>query len=621
MSGGYAGKFLWVDLTTGDLVDEVCADELYRDFLGGYGLAARLLYSRQQPKIHPLGQSNILSIVTGPLTGSPAPTGNRWTVCAKSPLTNTWGDANAGGFFGPKLKASGYDGIFVTGISDVPVYLCIENNKATLRDAMRIWGLDTYQIEDWVKSELGKDFEAICIGPAGEKLSLISSIVHLKGRVAGRSGLGAVMGSKRIKAIVVRGENSPQVAAPESAIKLRQKYLRQIKDGVGLADTYTSTGTPGFIQVGVEIGDSPTRNWTGVGPIDFAPQVEKINFDAISKMGKKRRSCWQCPIACWGDLKVKIGAKEIYTHVPEYETVAAFGSNLLNDDLSSIILANEICNRNGIDTISAGSTIAFTIECYKNGLLDDADTGGIELDWGNSDSIIEMLQQIIRREQGLGDILADGVQIAARKIGKESEQYAIHIGGQELPMHDPRFEPALGLIYQMDATPGRHTQGSNWFWAEGLKIDAPAFGEKREKQSERGKAYRVVSSINHVMNSSGLCLFGYLSTYIDLLPEFLTAVTGHMYTLEDLIIVGDRIANIRQAFNVREGHKPLKMKIPARAFGIPPLEKGPTADSKVDLEQLRSEYLKTMGWTDREAIPTFNTLVGLGLTDVADDLW
>lgn len=621
MLGGYAGKFLWVDLSTGELEDEIPDDELLRDFIGGYGIAARVLYERQPPGADPLGPDNTLAMLTGPLTGSPAPTGTRWTVAAKSPLTNTWGDANGSGFFGPAMKFAGYDAIFFTGIADKPVYLYIEDGEPELRDAGQVWGMDTYQLEDWIKAEFGQEAEGICIGPAGEKLSLISAIMHHKGRAAGRSGLGAVMGSKRLKAVVVKGDQAVPMADEETIKRIKNKFTQQITSGVGSADFYRTTGTPGFIEFGVETADSPTRNWAGVGPRDFSPQVEKIGFDAMVELGKKKKNCWRCPIACWGELETEFVDREVYAHVPEYETAAAFGSNLLNDDLPSIVTANELCNRLGLDTISAGATIAFAIECYEQGPLTAADTGGLELTWSDANTIITVLEKLALREPGLGDLLADGVKVASEKIGQGAEQYAIHVGGQELAMHDPRFEPGLGLIYQLDATPGRHTQGCNWFWPEGFEVDAPKFGEMREKQAGRGKALKPVSNLNHISNVSGICLFGYLSTRVELLPEFMTAVTDHAYTLEELLLAGERIANIRQAFNVREGYNPITTPIPERAYGIPPLEDGPTAGVAVDIETLRREYLDEMDWTHDAAAPTREKLIALGMDDVAKDLW
>jgi len=621
MSNGYAGKFLWVDLSTGAMSDETPDEALLRDFIGGYGVAARILYDRIPAGVDPLGPDNILAVLTGPLTASAAPTGTRWTVAAKSPLTQTWGDANGSGFFGPVLKLAGYDAVFFTGVSAQPVYLLIDDGQPALRDASELWGQDTYQIEDWLKETFGKKAEGICIGPAGEKQSLIAAIMHRKGRAAGRSGLGAVMGSKRLKAIVVRGNRDVQPANPEAAKALRNKFMKQITGGVGLANFYRSTGTPGYIEPGIMLADAPTRNWAGVGPRDFYPQAEKIGYDAITALDKVRKSCWRCPISCWGEVKTRFAGREVVAHVPEYETAIAFGSNLMNEDLPSIVTANEICNRLGLDAISAGATVAFAVECYEQGLLSHEDADGLDLSWGNAQAIVTALHKLALREPGLGELLADGVKVAAEKIGPEAQPFAIHVGGQELPMHDPRYEPGMGLIYHIDATPGRHTQGANWNWPEGLQVDASKFGQQPHQQEGQGKALRPIGNFNHIANVSGLCLFGYLSTYADFLPEFLTAVTGHAYDIDELLVIGERIAALRQAFNVREGYNPIANPIPERAYGLPPLEEGPTAGVTVELETLRRDYLDAMGWTQDAAIPTRKRLMDLGLDDVAADLW
>jgi aldehyde:ferredoxin oxidoreductase len=621
MLGGYTGRFLWVDLQTGQLREEIPDERLLIDFIGGYGVAARLIYERQRPGIGPLDPESVFALLTGPLTGSPAPTGTRWTAAAKSPLTGTWGDSNASGYFGHALKASGYDAVFFTGAAERPVFLFLDDGKAELRPAAHLWGMDTYQVEDWVKAELGSDAEAACIGPAGEQRGLISAVIHAKGRAAGRGGMGAVMGSKHLKAVVARGQRPVEVADRAAVARLRKKYTQQIMRGVGSADFYRSTGTPGYITTGVRLGDSPTRNWGGVGPRDFLAQVERIGYQAIEELGKKRRACWRCPIACWGELRLHTEGETLYAHVPEYETAAAFGSNLLNADLLSIVKANEICNRMGLDTMSAGATVAFALECYEHGLIDKSQTDGMSLSWGDPAAIVEVLEKLARREPGLGELLADGVRAAARRIGSAAEAYAIHICGQELPMHDPRYEPGLGLIYRVDATPGRHTQGCQWFWPEGLPIDGPSFGEERDKQHGRGRTLRPLISLTHVMNASGICLFGYLSTRAEMLPEFLSAVTGHEYSMDDLLLIGERIACMRQAFNIREGVNVATASIPARAYGIPPLEEGPTAGFTVDIQTLQEDYLDAMEWTRDSAVPTARKLRSLGLDDVAEDLW
>ncbi len=618
MLGGYAGKFLWVNLSTREVRVETPDDSLLRDFVGGYGVASRLYYDRMSAGIDPMGPENILGITTGPLTGSPAPTGTRYTVTCKSPLTGGWGDANGSGWMGPAMKAAGFDCVFFTGIADEPVYLYMEDGKAEIRDASHLWGKDCYETDDWVKAEFGKDAEAVCIGPAGENLSLIAAAMHAKGRTAARSGVGAVMGSKRLKAVVVRGSQAAAVADPERARELRKKYIQQIRDGVGFASAYTGESTPGYTSVGMTNGDSPLKNW--LISAAHAPDPAPLKFSELVKYRGERKACWHCPIACWGTSRINYHGEEIETHQPEYETGAAFGSMMMNNDLFSLIKANDVCNRYGLDTISAGGCVAFAFECFEHGLITKADTGGLELRWGDPKAITDMTEKLARRED-FGDVIADGVMRAAQKLGPKAEPFAIHAGGQELAMHDSRYEPALAVIYKVNATPGRHTQGCQYFVPEGYESDRPGFGEGIEKQEGRGRWVKEAELLTHTMNCSGMCLFGYLSTKVDMIPEFMTAVTGEEFTLQDMLKTGERVANMRQAFNVRDGINPITRPDPERAYGHPPLPDGPTAGIDVQVDMLVREHLEEMGWTLDAAVPKKETLEALGLDDVARDLW
>ena len=618
MPGGYIGRYLWVDLSNRTFREETPEPALLRDFVGGYGVGARLLYRLMQGGTDPLGSANILGFITGPLTGTPAPTCTRWTVVAKSPLTGTWGDANGSGFFGVALKQAGYDAVFFTGAADHPVYLYLDGDHRELREAAHLWGLDCYETEDWVKKELGADAEVVCIGPAGERQALISAIMHRKGRSAARSGLGAVMGAKRLKLIAVRGTRPVPLAEPDSVRKLRDQYVKQITGGVGFADFYRKTGTPGYTPVGVVNGDSPTRNW-GASVRAF-PDAEPLEFDHLRKYRLKREACWRCPVSCWGTSRVDYDGQLVDAHQPEYETASAFGSMTLNNNYPSLIRANDLCNRYGLDTISAGACVAFAIECYENGLLTSKDTGGIRLAWGDHQAMNTLLEQLGKRE-GLGELLSDGVKRAAERLGPAAQPFAVHIGGQELPMHDPRYEPGLGVIYKIDATPGRHTQGCQFFVAPGFPTQRPSFGINQTAQEGRGHWVKEAVCLNHTINASGACLFGYLSTQVGFIPEFISAVTGQPFTIDDMLRVGERIANVRQAFNVREGINAVTEPIPARAYGIPPLSDGPTAGITVQVDQMLREYLQDMDWTLDAAVPRRDKLSSLGLEEIAKDLW
>ncbi len=611
MANGYMGKMLWVDLTKNEIREEVLEEKLCRDYIGGYGIGAKILFDRMKPGTDPIGPEAIFGIIAGPFDGTSALGGSRYTVVGKSPLTGGWGDANSGGNFGPYLKFAGYDAVFFTGISEKPVYLVIDNGKPELKDAAHLWGKDSFDTEDMLIDEHGKGTESVCIGPSGEQVCLIACVMNNKGRAAGRSGLGAVMGSKKLKAVAVRGElKVPQ--ADEAKVKELRKTCQ--KKLTGHVDMLREVGTPVIFNHLLEAGDTPIKNWDGV-PEDF-PQFEKIGGNSVMEKVSKKYACYRCPIGCGGHMKAGTGEYKYAegSHKPEYETLGLFGSSCLNDNLDSIILLNDICNRFGVDTISAGAAIAFTIECYENGLLSKEDTDGIEMTWGNHQSIVAMTQKLVRKE-GFGKIIADGVKVAAEKIGKDSEQYAMHIQGQEVPAHSPKFGVNWGICYRLDATPARHTQGGGPF-PPGLM---PEFDPKLI--DGRGVLHKRGSSYNHVINCLGACVFvvgGYHQA--DVLVDFVNALTGWDFTMDDLLKAGERITNIRQAFNVREGLNSLKFHVPGRIVGKPPAERGPLAGVTVPEEKLNKEYLSAMGWDLQTAKPKRATLLELGMEDVAKAL-
>ena len=615
MPGGYMGKILFVDLSKGELRDEVLDERFCRDLIGGYGFGARILLSQQKAGVDPLGPENMLGILTGPFTGSPALSGSRYVVIGKSPLTGTWGDANSGGYFGPNLKFAGYDGVFFTGVSQKPVYLVINNGKAELKDAANLWGKDTFEVEDILKSELGKDTEIACIGPSGESVSLIASVMNNKGRAAGRSGVGAIMGSKKLKAVAVIGKMKIPLYDEKKAGDLRRKYMGELTGPAAVM--FKKYGTPAITARSAHSGDSPVKNWGGVGVVDF-PDAELIGLDPVMEQQTKPFACWHCPFGCGGYMKEGVGeyAYEAGAHKPEYETLCMFGTNCLNTNLASIIKVNDICNRYGLDTISAGAAMSFAIECYENGIISKADTDGIEMTWGNHKSIVAMTEKLARRE-GFGDVLADGIKVAAEKIGKGAEQYAIHVEGQEVPAHDPKLGHHFATTYRLDATPARHTQGGEGGNPPGLlpTFDAKSF-------SGRAAAHRIGANFLHIINSLGMCEFMYFAIpHINVVPEFLNAITGWDVTVDELVKTGERISNLRHAFNLREGLNPLQFKVPERLLGRPPQKEGPVAGITVDENTMVKEYLAVMDWDAKTTKPSKKKLEELGLEDVAKDLW
>ncbi len=663
MPSGYMGKVLWADLSTGKIWDEEIDELTYRDFLCGYGLGAKIVYDRQPAKTDPLGPDAVIGFTTGLLTGTGAPFTGRYMVVGKSPLTGTWGDSNSGGYFSPMLKRTGYDAVFVKGISEKPVMLVINEGKAELVDASFVWGKDCVETEVLIREKLGnKKYQIACIGPAGEKLSLISGVITDRGRAAGRSGLGAVMGSKRLKAIAAFGDKKTELADPDAFSKIRKSYLEKFRkkppfkdkasvDNINLMGklvrsyfpflfatppaTYKELimryGTGGMTAYSAESGDSPVKNWGGSGHHDFPVSAKsyKISDENLIKYQEKKYYCAFCPLGCGGIVKVKEGKYALEeSHKPEYETLAAFGTMCLNDDLESIIAANEICNRAGLDTISAGATIAFAIECYENGLLTDEDTDGLKLTWGNADAIVKMTEKLAARS-GFGDVLADGVKRAAEKIGKGSEKFAVHAGGQELPMHDPRFDPTFGTAYEVEPTPGRHTISSDTYvmlmelhkkFKQVKPVKQVSLKSSKYNYDKAGEFQTINSAFVQVANSAGVCMFGLLVGEYPLF-EMINAVTGWSIDAHEALRIGERILTLRHCFNVREGIKPADTQIRNRAGGYPPLSKGPLANITLDLDKMASRYYDKLGWDYETGVPKRERLEALGLLGPIRDLY
>jgi aldehyde:ferredoxin oxidoreductase len=620
MANGYMGKILNVDLTTGSIESEALSESLCQDYIGGYGIGARLLYDRIPVSADPLGPDNILGLLTGPLTGTPAIIGSRFVAVGKSPKTGGgWGDANCGGYFGPHLKFAGFDGVLFKGIADKPVYLMIDEGRAELLDADDLWGQGVTSLEDLLTERHGKDIQICSIGPAGEKLSLTACIMNDKERAAGRSGLGAVMGSKKLKAVVVKGKIKVPMHDEAKMKELRKKYL---KEATGAYPVLNKYGTAGITHDAILCGDGPVKNWGGAGTVDFPSDTSsKISDDAVVGMeGYKPYACWRCPIACGGKMAQKSGKfaldlNEGIGHKPEYETLAMFGSNLLNDDLPSIVKVNEICNNYGMDTITVGATIGYAIECYENGLISVNDTDGLEMTWGNAEAIVAMAEKIGKRE-GFGDVLADGVKVAWEKLGQKGTEYAVHIQGEEIPAHDPKFTPGLAMTYYLCATPGRHTQGGELNPAPGLEL------EKLDKYTYSGHAanHLKLVAVMEVCNAAGLCMFGYLSYPIQSIPEQLTAATGWEFYMDSIVETGLRIFTMRHAFNLREGINPLARNMPGRIVGDPPLSEGNVKNITVDLKTLSREYLEFIGWDLDSTIPGYESLRKLGMEFLIDDM-
>jgi len=624
MSGGYTGKILFVDLTAGTIREESPPESIYRDFIGGTGLGVRILYERMKPKADPLGPENILGFVTGPLTATPTPGSGRFMVVAKSPLTGAWAEANSGGFWGPELKWAGYDGVFVSGASPKPVYLLLSGGKAELRDASHLWGKDTNETDDILQQELGKPQARVaCIGPAGEACSLISGIVNERGRIAARSGVGAVMGSKRLKAVVVRGAKKISVAEPENFKSAREDYSKRLKDSK-FQRRLTAAGTGGSTSFLLSIGDCPTKNWNSTGT-ESMPTCANLDSANMDKYKLQSYGCNACPVRCGAIIQVKEGpfATKGEVHRPEYETLASLGALCLNDSVESVIRANEICNLYGLDTMATGNAIAFAMECYENGLIGKKDTDGIELTWGNAEAVVALAEKMAKRE-GFGAVLADGVEKAAERIGKGAEKYAMHVHGHRLPYHDPRNNPCKGTIYIADAQPAGHmeTEGTGMLergipLSSDPRLQSPGL-EVYGDYDKKGQMYTAGIAYYQLLSSAGLCAL-YAIAFAVPVAELMAPVTGWDLGWEEGLKAGRRIMTLRQAFNAREGLPPGEFKLPKRLTA--PQSVGPAAGAEVDFDALKQGYFEAMGWDIESGKPHRQTLIDLGLDELTKDLW
>ncbi len=633
MDKGYMGKILMVDLTGGTFEEIDIPDAVYKKCLSGSGLGGFILYNAIPAGADPLGPDNVLGFVSGLLTGTGSLFTGRWMVVGKSPLTGGYGEANCGGNFSPAIKRCGYDGIFFTGISEKPVYLYIKKGKPELRDAGGLWGKDALETEEMLISELKekKKPRVACIGPAGEKRSLISGISNDMGRMAARSGLGAVMGSKNLKAVVLDGNKRINAADPTTIRKLTGECNKWVQfqpwflsgkglrfmgvllrwlpvqtamDGMFWKIILRKWGTVSINQYAIELGDAPVKNWSG-SHLDFDKiKSAAIDPDAFIEREISKYHCYSCPLGCGGICRGKGALKE--SHKPEYETVLALSGLVLNNDLDSIFELNDRLNRAGMDTISAGATVAFAMECYERGILTKADTDGLELTWGNTEAMIALVEKMIFRE-GIGDILADGVKKAAERIGRDTDRYAMHAGGQELPMHDGRFDPGFALHYAVEPSPGRHTIGSQMYyemfrlWKRDKTLPRPWLMYRKAGKyyvtKRKARAAAACSKFMNILNGAGGCAFGaYIG--VDRMPvfEWLNAATGWNKTPGQYMDMGARLQIMKLAFNQKHGIDPRSFTPNPRALGEPPMTRGANRGRKVDIDRMSRKYWKQFRW-------------------------
>ena len=626
MLNGYAGKMLFVNLSNGSMREEALSEGICRSFIGGYGLGIRVLYEQMQPRVDPLGSDNMLGFVAGVLTGTSVPGSGRYGVVTKSPLTGAWSESNAGGTFGPELKTSGFDAVFFNGISAKPVYLLIRNGKPELRDAAGLWGKDTYATDDSIHQEIGDGrLKIACIGPAGEGRSLLAGIVNEKGRIAARGGAGAVMGSKNLKAVAVKGGIHKITIGNRDRLKAAQARFLDFINANEFAKGLTAAGTGGAVSFLISIGDSPVKNWRLTGS-DSMPTASRLDSANMDKYKKSSYACQACPIRCGAIIEQGAGPFAIpeEMHRPEYETIAALGNLLLNDNLEAVIKANDICNRYGIDTISTGTAIALAMECYEKGLISAQDTGGMELTWGNAQVIVALTEKIAKRE-GFGALLADGPTIAAERIGKGADQYCVAVRGKGLPFHDPRMSPAGGTALFADANPGHHMNNQ----AAGMLENGAPVGPDPMLQApklnqfadfdKKGQMYAIGYAYHQLLDAAGMCALYTVNTTPPDVADLIAGVTGWDFGWEEALKAGRRVLTLRQAFNAREGITPDQIRLPKRIQEDSlPLSTG--APPKIDFQTLKDGYFTAMGWNKKTGIPSAQVLEDLGLTELTLDL-
>ena len=583
-----------------------------RQFVGGSGLAARYLYNLITPQTDPLEAENPLMFMTGPLVGTAAPSCGRYVVCARSPLTGIWGESNSGGHWGPELKFAGYDGILFTGRAAHPVYLWIKDGLAELRDASHLQGRDSYQTQESIRQELGEPKARVaCIGPAGENLVKYAAVMNDAGRAAGRTGMGAVMGSKNLKAIAVRGTGNVPLADEEAFSHYVHQAREAIKEDIAV-EILRLMGTAGGAEMLMMLGDMPSRYFTGdemnVTSIGGATMAETILV--------KNAACYRCPIACGRvtDIGERYGLSRV--DGPEYETIAAYGSLLLVDDLSAIAYVNHLCNRYGLDTITGGVTIALAYYLYEQGLITAQDTGGLELRWGDAETALRLTEMIAWRE-GFGDLLAEGSQAVARHLGVED--LAVQVNGLEVPMHDPRASFGMAVNYATGPRGACHNQGDMYLVDQGQQQEelGIVMGDRFESSAEKAQITARQQDWRTLYNAMIMCVFA--NPPASITRGMLGAATGWDLALEDLLPLGERAFNLKRALNTRLGLTAANDRLPKLL--LQPLAGGGAASHVPDMDLLMREYYAWRGWDPVTGRPTRERLMALGLEDVATDLW
>ena len=612
-SGGYTGKILRIDLNKQSVKEEAVPEELIKNYLGGAGFAIKCLYDEVNPGTPALDKANKLFFAVGPLTATGASCSSRMAVVAKSPLTGVVGMALAGGQFPAEMKRAGYDMMIIEGKAEKPTYVAIKDGEVRFRSAEKLSGMMTTDTQLFIKEELGDhNYRVACIGPAGDKAVPMACIINER-RAAGRKGLGAVMGSKNLKAIAVRGTKRPSIADADSFRKARQAMNKAMKESPVLYPEFAKAGTPMIIDAMTEMGIYSIKNWSATGQINMVPGLGR---EAQDEMIITRSHCHDCPVGCSQVKLVTSGPYAGYlSEGPEFETTYSLGSTVGVDYLPAVIAADRLCDEYGIDTISAGVAIGWAMELYEKGILTRKDTDGIDLKFGNHAAMIEMLRKITYQE-GLGALLGQGTKKAAEKIGKGTGDYAMQIKGLELPAYDVRGAKAHGLNYATSYTGADHNRG--YAYQEIFDVPIP---EKVDRLATKGKGRLTkwnqdVRSVT--CDCAPMCAFLLDMALPDIACQntanLVNAASGMSFTAGEIQQIGERLNNIARLFNIGEGFGRKDDTFPKRLM-TEPIKAGASKGqliSQKDLDEMLDEYYSARGW-DKNGTPTAAKLKELGL--------
>ena len=598
----YMWKILRVDLSAGKISEEKLDEKLARDFIGGRGLGSKYLYDEIDPTVDPFSPENKLIFATGPLTGTVAPTGGRYMAVTKSPLTGLIASSNSGGSFGPELKFAGYDMLIVEGRADHPVYIRIKDNDVEIKDASHLWGKPVSETTKILLEEFGDPkAQVACIGPAGEKLVRFASIMNNEHRAAGRSGVGAVMGSKNLKAVVVRGSQKVKVANETKFLEVVKEKIKKLRENSITGEGLPKYGTAVLVNIINENGLYPTNNFqTGV----FKYAYEQSGEALVEKYLVQNKPCFSCPIGCG---RVSRHPALGVTEGPEYESIWALGANLGINDLASIVIANHLCDEYGLDTISTGGTLAAAMELYERGIIKEEDLqGGPPLRFGNSEVLHYYIEKIAKRE-GLGDKLAEGGYRLAEMYGHP--EYSMSVKKQELPAYDPRGAEGHGLEYATSNRGGCHVRG---YMISPEILGVPKKLDPHDVSEEKVKWVKTFQDLTAVIDSAGLCLFTSFALTAEDYLDLINAATGFSYTLDEMMLAGERIWNLERVFNIKAGMVPERDDTLPRRLLEEPMPEGPHKGHVVRLKVLLKYYYKVRGW-DEKGHPTKEKLQELGL--------